>query len=598
MGEKEEFFYERERSFNQQIEILKSKFNTISLYRIGLFVSFLIVALWCLNVKVLAPLLFTVVIFIIVFGLVVKKHNQIKRMIELCQKLLELNQEEVSRLNFKFNGIEDGAEFVDEKHSYSNDLDIFGRNSLFQLINRTGTSRGKQLLAEWLMKPTEKEEIAKRQKAVSELSPLLEWRQKIQAYGRSKSNKKEIEEAFFKWLSRDDLIRNRLLYRILPYLVIPFSSALIVCFFLELLSLSAFVFPLIITGYFLYKIRNYSKATFEMTQSGVRMLDSIENVVKLIEEEEFKHEYLSGLRSYLIPQNILASEKIKELRKIFNWLCQRENGMYIICNWIFLLDFIFLAKTEKWRAAYKNEISNWFDAIAEFEALNSIAAFVFAHDEYVFPNIVEKPFVIQSCNIGHPLIPTISRVNSDFSMKEKGTTCVITGSNMAGKSTFLRTIGINAVLAFAGAPVCADSLHISIFDIFTSMRTKDNLVENISSFYAELLRLKMLLEQVNEDKPTFYLLDEILKGTNSVDRHMGAESLILQLNNMNAFGLVSTHDLELGKLEKSNKKIRNYHFSSSIVGEEIVFDYKLREGICESTNASQLMAKIGIQINS
>jgi DNA mismatch repair ATPase MutS len=192
----------------------------------------------------------------------------------------------------------------------------------------------------------------------------------------------------------------------------------------------------------------------------------------------------------------------------------------------------------------------------------------------------------------------VIRVVNDFLMEGQGATCVITGSNMAGKSTFLRTVGINAVLAFAGAPVCADAFVLSQFHIFSSMRTKDNLEENISSFYAELLRLKMLLEHINVDKPVFYLLDEILKGTNSVDRHIGAESLILQLNGMNTFGLVSTHDLELGKLAKSNQKIINYNFSSSIIDEEIVFDYKLRAGICQSTNASQLMANIGIQIKS
>jgi DNA mismatch repair ATPase MutS len=169
---------------------------------------------------------------------------------------------------------------------------------------------------------------------------------------------------------------------------------------------------------------------------------------------------------------------------------------------------------------------------------------------------------------------------------------------MAGKSTFLRTVGVNAVLALSGAPVCADSFQISNFQVFTSMRTKDNLEENISSFYAELLRLKMLLEQIDEETPVLFLLDEILKGTNSADRHIGAESLILQLNKMNAFGLVSTHDLELGNLEKSNNQITNYNFSSSISGKEIVFDYKLQDGICKSTNASQLMAKIGIQIKS
>ena len=270
--------------------------------------------------------------------------------------------------------------------------------------------------------------------------------------------------------------------------------------------------------------------------------------------------------------------------------------MYFILNTIFLLDFLILKNAENWRAKHKNEISEWFNAVANFEALSSLAAFRFASDDYKFPDFSSKDFVFNAVDMGHPLIPRSQRVNNDFVLEGRGKSCVVTGSNMAGKSTFLRTVGINAVLAFAGAPVCASSLAISNFQLFTSMRTKDNLEENVSSFYAELLRLKMLLEQINEKRSVLFLLDEILKGTNSADRHVGAESLILQLNKLNAFGLVSTHDLELGQLQKNNKQIDNFNFSSTIDGEEIVFDYKLQEGICKSTNASQLMAKIGIDI--
>ena len=250
MSEKADFFHKRVLKYSQQIEVLKSRFNTYSFYRIGLFVAFLIIAIIFLNVKLLMPLIFAIVIFIIVFGLVVKNHNQIKKERDLNQKLYELNQEEVNRLNFKFDGIMDGAEFADEKHSYSNDLDIFGRNSLFQFINRAGTFRGKQLFAHWLMVPAKKKEIEKRQRAVSELQPMLEWRQKIQAYARNSSKKKESEETFFKWLEGEDFIRSNSFYRILPYIVILFSTLLIVGYFLELFSFYAFLLPFIITGYF------------------------------------------------------------------------------------------------------------------------------------------------------------------------------------------------------------------------------------------------------------------------------------------------------------------------------------------------------------
>ena len=598
MSSKADFFRERITDFEIKSETLKSRFNQFSLYRIGLFILFLVLAIVLLNLNLLGPLLLLGVTFIIAFGITVKKHNQIKKRSELCQKLLLLNKEEKNRLEFNFDGITDGHEFVDEKHVYSDDLDVFGRNSLFQLINRAGTFRGIQLLANWLKEPAGNNVIETRQRSIKELGSIVDWRQKVHAHASNATSKKENEELFFQWLSGEDSIRNKPFYRLLPYLVILISSVMIVGYFIEVVSFFAFLIPFILTGYFLFKIIDYSRKTYEMTQSGVLILESIENIVRLIEEKEFNYEYLLNLKSNLMPQNIVASEKIKELRKVFDWLSLRGNQIYLILNSIFLFDFILLAKAEKWRAAYKDEIAQWFDTIAEFEALNSLAAFSFANEEYAFPTIMEAPFIFRGKEIGHPLIPTKSRIDNEFSIEDQGTTGVITGSNMAGKSTFLRTIGINAILAFAGAPVCAKSLNISNFHVFTSMRTKDNLEENISSFYAELLRLKMLLEQINEEKPIMYFLDEILKGTNSVDRHVGAESLILQLNETNAFGLVSTHDLELGKLEKDNEKIKNYNFSSSIIGEEIVFDYKLREGICQSTNASQLMAKIGIQIKS
>ena len=323
----------------------------------------------------------------------------------------------------------------------------------------------------------------------------------------------------------------------------------------------------------------------------------MEQMILTIEQQEFSHEQLGQIKNLLSTKGLVASQKIKELRKILELLNLRENQLYHIFNGFFLLEYIFLARAEKWRADFGKEIHSWFAAIAEFEVLGSIAAFAFSNDKYTYPKLTDQEYIYKSVNLGHPMIPPWNRVNNDFSLEGRGRSCIITGSNMAGKSTFLRTVGINAVLAFTGAPVCADSMEISQFQIFSSMRTKDNLEENISSFYAELLRLKMLLEQIEVGQPIFYLLDEILKGTNSVDRHIGAESLIMQLNKANTFGLVSTHDLALGKLSEQNNLISNFNFSSSIVGEEIVFDYKLHDGICQSTNASQLMAKIGIQIN-
>lgn len=598
MNKKAKFFQERAIDFDLKIDNLKSKFNAFSIYRIVAFIVFLVVAILCIKHGLGLLLFIVVLLFVFTFGILVNYHNRIAKKKNITKLLYEINKEEIKRLKNDFTGIYDGSEFIDEHHAYAIDLDIFGRSSLFQLINRGGTGNGKYLLKSWLEQASSKEIIELRQQAVSELRSKIEWRQKLQAYGRSSSSKKENEQAFYSWLKGEDLIRNKFLYRIIPYVVIVFSLSIIGGTSFGNLPLSFLWLPFIVAGYFLYKIIDYSRATYDLTLSGVKLLESVENIIQLIENQQFEDEYLIKFQNKLLPKNIVASQKITELRKIFQWLSLRGNQIYMLLNSVFLFDFILLALAEKWRASYKDEIAGWFNSIAEFEALSSLAAFAFANEGYVFPEITEKQFMLKGANIGHPLMPDEQRINNDFSLDGRGKSCIITGSNMAGKSTFLRTVGINAVLAFAGAPVCADSFQISNFQVFTSMRTKDNLEENISSFYAELLRLKMLLEQINEDKPVFFLLDEILKGTNSVDRHLGAESLILQLNKLNAFGLVSTHDLELGKLCERNDQITNYNFSSRINEEEIIFDYKLRTGICESTNASQLMAKIGIQIKS
>lgn len=598
MNKKAKYFHLKALNFDQHIDALGSKFNAFSFYRIVTFVVFFVAAILCIKYGLLFLLCITVVLFVLIFGLLVNHHNKIAKKKKISQLLSEINKQETKRLNHDFEGIYEGKEFIDEHHGYAVDLDIFGRSSLFQLINRAGSVDGKQLLKSWLSAASSKEHIELRQSAVSELNPMIEWRQKLQAYGSFSSNSKEHTHAFNSWLEGEDLIRNNFFYRIIPYVVIVFSLSLLGGVIFGSLGLSFLLLPFIITGYFLYRIIDYSRATYDLTLSGVSTLESVENVIQLIENQRFENEYLINFQKQLMSKNMVASRKIKELRKIFELLSLRKNQIYMILNSVFLFDFILLALAEKWRANYKDEIAGWFDSIAEFEALSSIAAFAFANEEYVFPEITDNDFILQGANIGHPLMANDQRINNDFTLEGRGRSCIITGSNMAGKSTFLRTIGINAVLAFAGAPVCADSFQISMFQVFTSMRTKDNLEENISSFYAELLRLKMLLEQINEERPVLYLLDEILKGTNSVDRHIGAESLILQLNNLNAFGLVSTHDLELGKLCEKNNKITNYNFSSRIDGEEIIFDYKLQNGICKSTNASQLMAKIGIQIKS
>lgn len=598
MQNKAQIFYELQQSVISRLAILKGRFRNFALLRIGVFVMFVVAAVYLLKLSMFTLLWPVTALFVVSFLWLIKKHEKIKKSMDLAKNLVDINREETQRISMDFGALFDGAMFVNMDHPYSADLDIFGKNSLFQMLNRAETHGGRVRLQSWLSQPAEAKEITQRQKAVSELTPMVKWRQHLQAHGRQRHERQDQQQVFFEWLMKRDQVRDRLWKRIIPLLAIAGSLALMVCYIAGLISFQWLLLPFVVNGFFLYLIHNYSKTTYQMTVDGVKLLGSIRNILLGIEQHTFKNAYLKNLKQELHRTDRAASEITKELGNIFEYLNLRGNQFYQIINGLFLTDYIFLGRAEKWRRKYKNEIAGWFEVVYNFEALSSLAAYAFANEDYAYPEITEAAYMFETKRMAHPLIARDKRVSNDFTLSGRGKTCIITGSNMAGKSTFLRTVGINAVLAFAGAPVCATAMKVSVSQIFSSMRTKDNLEENISSFYAELIRLKMLLENINSNRPTLFLLDEILKGTNSVDRHIGAESLIVQLSTSNSFGLVSTHDLALGKLQKIHDFITNYNFSSYIDGEEIIFDYKLGDGICQSTNASQLMAKIGIKIKS
>jgi Flp pilus assembly protein TadB len=597
MNSKIDFFQNRITQLQEKITQLKARSRDISVLRIIAFLLFVAAIIFLLNLKVFTPIIVISFLFFTGFGLIVRHHNKLRAELLLHEKIRQINQEEIDRLNYKFEALPTWEEFDNEQHVYAGDLDLYGKKSLFQLINRAETATGVRRLKYWVEHFADKATIETRQAAVKELASKVAWRQKIQAHGNVNKRVKGQDDDFQNWLNGTDKISSNRLYRVLPYIFFIVSGVLLIGAFTNLSPFSLMLLPIIISGFFLVRIRVYSETTYQMTSTGVVLLQSVENILLLLEKENFENGYLLELKKKLFDGRGHASWKIIELRKILAWLNLRGNQIYHLFNFIFLLDFIFLMKAEKWRKKYKDDVGIWFGTIADFEALSSLAAFTFAHDGYTFPGISGEDHIFTCTSLGHPLIPPEQRISNDFAIEGAGQVGIVTGSNMAGKSTFLRTVGVNAVLAFAGAPVCADQLDLSIFQVFTSMRTKDNLVENISSFYAELLRLKSLLQSINDTRPLLFLLDEILKGTNSTDRHLGAESLAIQLSQSNAFGLISTHDLQLGELKLDARKLKNYNFSSEIDGEEIVFDYKLREGICMSTNASQLMSKIGINIH-
>lgn len=538
------------------------------------------------------------IVFLGIFIILVKKHNKLIEEKKYSLGLYQINESSLKRIQGQWKEFKDtGEEFYEEDHNYSVDLDIFGRGSLFQWINTARTFLGRKRLSETIKKPCENiSEIYERQEAIGELAEKLDWRQKFNAEGVMTSEKVIDTEDLFKW-SKD---------------VKKFycsNSIRIIFKVLSLLSIIVLIIPFIIKGipYYVCSLavminililmwkndeRSASLGTIDKYEENIK---SYYGMIAAIEGEVFKGKYLKKVKNNLIDEEgNKASKYINKLSSISEMISMKRNAYFAIINIITLWDYHCMFALEQWKNQCGKNLESWIESIAEFEALSSLALIKYDNPSFALPKIVDGSLNIHAKEMGHPLL-TSNRISNDFKMEKSTEVLLITGSNMSGKSTFLRTVGINLVLAYMGAPVCAKEFTCPIMNIYTCMRVSDNLEKNISSFYAELLRVKKIVEATKSQSKIFFLLDEIFKGTNSVDRHTGAKVLINKLREKGAIGLVSTHDLELGELEnQSNGKVKNYHFREFYKDNKINFDYKLREGISTTKNALYLIKMIGI----
>ncbi|BDD06472.1 MutS-related protein [Aureibacter tunicatorum] len=574
---------------------LEKKSRNIAIVRVCLFIFFICGIIFFANSKMLALIYISIAAFMPTFILLLKFHQRTKAKKSFYHHLENLNQREISRLEHKFNDLDGGTEFINTNHNYSSDLDIFGdKSSLFQLINHTTTIHGRKTLAKWLDNIPSKETITSRQRAIKELCKQEDWCQKFETIGLSLSEKLKNKSKNIKVANIDKLSKwEKLASYIMP---ISFLLTSLLCFSLDL-SFYLVLIPVSIL-FFTMKKKSMQLADLSKTiEEEHKQLEVYEKLFDEIEKKSFDEEYLNQIKAHFTKDNIKASIAIKQLKNIVYLLNNRANAFFPIFNFIFGLDLHYVSYLNQWNERYAQSIDSWLSKIGEMESLNSLAQNAIANPNQCYPKINDNRYFISSSQLGHPLIASSSRVSNDFQLNGDGKLALITGSNMSGKSTFLRTIGINIAMAYAGGTVCAKAFEVSIMNLFTSMRTNDNLEENTSSFYAELKRIESLINQIKNDQmPTLFMLDEILKGTNSADRHKGAKALILQLHEGNSSGFISTHDLALGELAIDNHYIDNYHFSSDIDNDKLHFDYKIKKGVCESFNASVLMKQIGIKI--
>ena len=518
-------------------------------------------------------------------------YNTNKDWIDFFTQLIEMDNEREKRKSRNLKDLDSGSGFIDKLHPYANDLDLFGNHSLFQLINHTVSKSGKSLLAEWMKGNINPEAAIQKAAAIQELKTDKSFLASFEAHGRAFMKNEKPKTKFYAWLKQHEKW-NPIYY--LPLIIGPIGGILIILAAVFELIAPAWLGAWIIAGLFFLSMIFYNLHHASSIMPNQGDIKTFSKWASQIAGMRFEGEYLNHLQKPFKNQNFDASVILKSLEQKSFMLQNRSNLMYLIFNMLFWIDFFLYWRTVKWKKRFANQLAEWEGYFDIWQALVSLAAFSNEEDLKCQVEWTSKK-ILEAKNLAHPLLNPLEAVGNDFSMAENTKIVLLTGSNMSGKTTFMRTVGINLVLANLGLSPFADTFKAGSFQLFTSMRNTDNLGESVSSFYAELARIKQLLTMAENGEQVLFLLDEILKGTNTVDRIMGSESLIKQLANSNCKGIISTHDIELSQLENTLGYLENKSFHSEIADNEIHFDYKIKAGPCPSFNAHKLMELMGIK---
>ncbi len=566
------------------------------------FISFLLVLVWFYKYLIVSDISF--VYFsgtsLLTFLFLTWWDNILKRKIERCTRLINICRNEIRSIIGDFSPFEIGDEYINSDHSYSYDLDLFGKNSLFNCINRSVTIFGKNRLADYFISAYNyKNLIFERQKAIAELSENVEFRQQLQLVfsGQTSSEKERLE--FIEWLNSTNTLLHNRTFNVIRYLLPTITIVLIILASIDYLVVQLPIM-MVITQLLIVSMfgRKTMKAQSQIT-SKVGVVEKYSKFLLLVEKSNFKSQFLVELKNKLSHDGVeVPSTIIKQLSELLNWLDTNLNIIASVAlNGLFMFNLHLLAAVEKWKERYREVIPGWYSIMGELDALSSLANFSFNNPEYIYPKPVSDHFSFEADDLGHPLIPKDECVTNSINILGWKQYCIITGANMSGKSTFLRTVGVNYILAMIGAPVFASKFVFFPVMLHSSIRTNDSLARKESFFYAELNRLKGIITELESGQHTFILLDEILKGTNSKDKQAGSIALLQQLIKYQSVGLIATHDLILGDLIKNYpENIHNLCFEIHIVEDEMSIDYKLQDGVCKNLNATYLMKKMGILI--
>ena len=584
-----EYYQKHLEKYKAQVSKLYKIMTALSLYRLLVFVLTVVGIYFVFGKWQVAVLV--AVIGMAIFLYLLSRYNDAKAKKHFNEALVKINEEEISIASGDFHHRNDGLQFQDPNHFYSLDIDLFGRGSFFQFINRTTINEGSQKLADAL-KANNIGAINLRQEAIKELSSKPQWRQHYSATSSLVLVETPATQ-IIGWLQKYQSFLPKVM-RWLPLAFSMLSILILALIIFNLISNQAFLaywlfLGLGISGYYLKKINLLSSNT-DKVKDTFRQYALLLN---LIENESFSSELLQQKQQQIQQEGEKASAIFKELSKSLDALDNRNNLISAIFgNGLFLSDIKNSFHIETWIKEHGEKVGDWFEVVSFFDAYNSLGNFVFNHPSFVFPEIIEKGMVIKAESLGHPLLKKEKRIDSDVTI-ENEQFFIVTGANMAGKSTFLRTVSLHIVMANIGLPVCAKSSRYSPVKLITSMRTTDSLTDDSSYFFSELTRLKYIVDAIQLE-PYFIVLDEILKGTNSTDKAIGSRKFVEKLVASHATGIIATHDLSLCAIENELTEVKNYYFDAEIINEELYFDYTLKEGICKNMNASFLLKKMNI----
>ena len=576
-------------------DALEQRFVRIGNWRLALGILEAVLAALAFGAHLIASWL--LLLPFVAFVTLVIWHQRIIRRRTFAARAIRFYDAGLARLDDHWIGTgNSGDRYRDPAHVYAEDFDLFGKGSLFELITAARTAAGENTLASWLLAPAERDQALARQQAVRELETRLDLREDIALLGEDV--RAEVHtESLHKWGSAP-AVHFAPLLRPLALLLAIAGVATLLAFLATALPLWPFLAILGCDFLLIFALRQRVAQALESAGTSAQGLHILSLLLERLERESFEAPQLRQLRSVLEVQNVPASARIARLRKWIEWLDSSDHLLVRVIRPVLLLQEQIAIGIEQWRRENGSRIGAWVSAVAEFEALSSLASLAFERPTWTFPALIADAGPrFEAEALQHPLMASARCVPNDVALGDGLRLLIVSGSNMSGKSTLLRAVGLNAVLAWAGAPVAARSLRISSLQPGASIRVTDSLHDNRSRFFAEISRIRQIVGLANGSRPVLFLLDELLSGTNSHDRRIGAAGIVRKLVHSGAIGLITTHDLALAAIEQDlAPAVENVHFDDQIIDGRIEFDYRLRPGVVTHSNALELMRSVGLEV--